>query len=149
MPLYGTDVYAASRIDSFLDASLVFGRDTQPYLLALRGDTLTTAIHAGASAAVETYLGGIERALAPEREVLVGATISLADICFACELTMLWYERPRHAYLATLGLAPVLPTEFATDYPLVAGPFARLRAHAAFAPDLGAHLARLEGRVRS
>lgn len=142
--LYGTDAYAASRIDSFLDASLVFGRDTQPYLLALRSDSMTAEIHAAANAAVETYLGGIERALAPARDTLVGATVSLADICFACELTMLWYERPRHDYLATRGLAPVLPDDFATRYPRVAGHFARLRAHAAFAPDLGAHLERLE-----
>src|SRR4030095_6364117 len=30
LQLYGRDAYEASRIDSFLDASLVFGRDTQP-----------------------------------------------------------------------------------------------------------------------
>jgi len=28
-PLYGRDAYEASRIDSFLDASLVFARDAQ------------------------------------------------------------------------------------------------------------------------
>ena len=32
-PAYGTDPYTASRIDSFLDASLVFARDCQIYLL--------------------------------------------------------------------------------------------------------------------
>lgn len=148
LQLYGADAYAASRIDSFLDASLVFGRDTQPYLLALRSDSLNPEIHANAAAAVDTYLGGIERALAPARDYLVGATVSLADICFACELTMLWYERPRRAYLATLGLAPVLPDDFTNRYPLVAGHFARLRAHPAFAPDLAAHLERLERHDR-
>ena len=34
--LYGTDAYTASRIDSFLDASLVFARDSQIYLQAVR-----------------------------------------------------------------------------------------------------------------
>ena len=35
VPLYGSDPYEASRIDGFLDASLVFARDSQIYLLAL------------------------------------------------------------------------------------------------------------------
>lgn len=142
--LYGADAYEASRIDSFLDASLVFGRDTQPYLLALLGDTVKADIHAGAAAAVATYLDGIERALAPAREQLVGTTLSLADICFACELTMLWYERPRRAHLAALGLAPVLADDFDRTHPRAASHFARLRAHPAFAPDLEPHLAKLE-----
>jgi len=149
LPLYGTDAYSASRIDSFLDASLVFGRATQPYLLALIGDSLTAEIHAEVNAAFATYLGGIERALAPAREYLVGTSVSLADICFACELTMLWYERPRHEYLATLDLAPVLPEDLALSYPLVAAHFARLRAHPAFAPDLATHLEHLERRGKS
>src|SRR5215813_8590251 len=34
-PLYGRDAYETSRVDSFLDASLVFARDAQIYLLAL------------------------------------------------------------------------------------------------------------------
>lgn len=150
LPLYGTDPYAASRIDSFLDASLVFGHDTQAYLLALRGNSLTAEIHAQAKTAVARYLGGIERALAPSRDCLVGAQLSLADICFACELTMLWYERPRHDYLETLGLVPVLPVDLAALYPLAAAHFARLRAHPAFAADLGAHLEHLErsGKAR-
>jgi hypothetical protein len=38
-PLYGRDAYEASRIDSFLDASLVFARDSQIYLLALGSET--------------------------------------------------------------------------------------------------------------
>ncbi|MDP6952677.1 MAG: glutathione S-transferase, partial [Alphaproteobacteria bacterium] len=37
-PLYGNDPYEASRIDSFLDAALVFARDSQIYLLAMNGD---------------------------------------------------------------------------------------------------------------
>ena len=42
-PLYGHGPYEAARIDSFLDASLVFARDSQIYLLALVGGTLTSA----------------------------------------------------------------------------------------------------------
>jgi glutathione S-transferase len=38
--LYGHDPYEASRIDGFLDASLVFARDAQIYLFALREPTV-------------------------------------------------------------------------------------------------------------
>src|SRR5580704_15369350 len=44
-PLYGRDPYESSRIDSFLDVSLVFARDAQIYLLALRGETIAPEIH--------------------------------------------------------------------------------------------------------
>lgn len=147
LPLYGEDVYSASRIDSFLDASLVFGRDTQPYLLALRAGLPTPATHAAAAAACTTYLAGMERALAPAREFLVGACLSLADICYACELTMLWSERTQRALLATHALTPALPLNLAETYPRAARHFARLREHPAFAPDLAPYLAKLEARA--
>ena len=51
-------------------------------------DILNVLFVAGAAAAVSTYLNGSERALAPARDCLVGTTLSLADICFACALTM-------------------------------------------------------------
>src|SRR5215470_10697652 len=59
-PLYGRDAYEASRIDSFLDASLVFARDAQLYLLALLNGTLSAEIHARAR---EGFAGGINQAL--------------------------------------------------------------------------------------
>lgn len=147
LPLYGEDVYSASRIDSFLDASLVFGRDTQSYLLALSAGLPTPATHAVAAAACATYLAGIERALAPAREFLVGTHLSLADICYACELTMLWGERTKGALLATHEMTPALPIDLAKTYPRAAQHFAGLREHPAFAPDLAPHLAKLEARA--
>ena len=144
LPLYGRDPFEASRIDSFLDASLVLGRDTQPYLLGLRAKDVAPAAHAAAQAAVEVYLKAIELTLAPGRVALVGDSLSLADICFACELTMLWYERASSAHLAERKLTPVLPAGFPDHYPRAAEHFSRLRAHPAFAADLEPHLARLE-----
>lgn len=47
-PLYGTGAYEASRVDSFLDASLVFARDAQTYLLALLDGSISADIHARA-----------------------------------------------------------------------------------------------------
>ena len=42
--LYGRDPYEASRIDSFLDTSLVFARDAQLYLFALREAQIPPAL---------------------------------------------------------------------------------------------------------
>ncbi len=143
LALYGGDLYEASRIDSFLDASLVFGRDVQPYLLALLGAVVPGDCHAKAVAAFSTYLGGIEQALLPAREYLVGCALSIADICFVCELTMMWYEKPKLCELAEAGLPPIA-ANIANSFPRAAQHFARLREHPAFAPDLAPHLAKLE-----
>ena len=40
-PLYGRGPYEAARVDSFLDASLVFARDAQLYLLSLMNETVS------------------------------------------------------------------------------------------------------------
>src|SRR5207244_4477981 len=47
-PLYGRDAYEASRVDSFLDASLVFARDAQTYLLSLLGGTASAELQSRA-----------------------------------------------------------------------------------------------------
>ncbi|MGH8597107.1 MAG: glutathione binding-like protein, partial [Gammaproteobacteria bacterium] len=147
LALYGKDVYEASRIDAFLDAGLIFGRDTQPSLISLLRETIPAADHQHASEAVTTYLGGIERALSPNRRFLVGEALTIADICFACEITMLYYEKVRLADLHRASLVPVL-TGFQQCHPRAAELFGRLRAHPAFAVDLEAHLAQLERGIK-
>ena len=71
-PLYGSGPYEASRVDSFLDASLVFARDAQPYLLSLLDGSVSAEIQSRPRDALATYLAGISRALLPERRSLVG-----------------------------------------------------------------------------
>jgi glutathione S-transferase len=144
LPLYGRDAYEASRIDSFLDASLVFGRDTQPYLLALRGDDLSAGLHTRAAEGFAVYLSGIEQALHPDRRYLVGDAISLADICFVAELCLFSNERPRRAALQKRGLAPVLADGWRETYPRASAHLARLCDHPAFAPDVRPYLEKLE-----
>src|SRR4029077_7400327 len=87
-PLYGRDAYEASRIDSFLDASLVFARDTQMYLLSLISGTVSTETHARARDGFAVYVAGINQALSPDREFLVGDSITIADICFVAEWSL-------------------------------------------------------------
>lgn len=141
-PLYGRDAYSAARIDSFLDASLVFARDSQIYLLALR-DTVPVDVQTRAREAFAVYLSGIEQALAPARRYLVGDDVTLADICYVAELTLFSNERPRARSLAEQGLEPILHDGTARDYPRAMAHYDRLCSHPAFAPDVAPYLAKL------
>jgi elongation factor 1-gamma len=143
-PLYGRDAYEASRIDGFLDASLAFARDSQIYLLALRSDGITPELHARMRESFAAYLSGIEQALSPRREFLVGDALSLADICFTAELCLFHNERGRRAALKRAGLPLLLSDDFATIYPRAAEHFQRLLLHPAFEPDVSGYLENIE-----
>ena len=142
-PLYGRDAYEASRIDSFLDVSLVFARDAQIYLLALSGGMVDAAIHARAREAFTIYASGIEQALSPRRDTLVGNGISLADICFAAELDLFMNEHARGDQLRERGLEKILHPGVRNDYPLVFAHFDRLLDHEHFRPDLKSYVEKL------
>ena len=143
--LYGSDPYTASRIDGFLDASLVFARDAQVYLLKLASGTIKPPTHERARHALDGWLAGIEQALAPARLALVGDALTLADVVFAAELALLEAERRSHAALAQAGLAPLVADELEARFPRALAHYARLCAHPAFAPDLGPYLEKLGG----
>jgi glutathione S-transferase len=145
--LYGRDPYEASRIDSFLDASLVFARDSQLYLLALRGEDFPLDLHTRAAEAFAIYLGGIEQALHPNRRFLVGDALSLADICFVAELCLFSNERVQHARLRKLGLRPILADGWRDAYPRASAHWARLCEDSAFAPDVLPYLRKLEAHA--
>jgi glutathione S-transferase len=142
-PLYGRDAYEASRIDGFLDASLVFARDAQIYLLALSDGTVDVAIHARAKEAFAIYASGIERALSPRRDTLVGDNITLADICFATELALFMNEHLRRNQLDERGLKKILHQGIRDDYPLMFAHFARLIDHENFRPELKPYVEQL------
>jgi glutathione S-transferase len=142
-PLYGRDAYEASRIDSFLDVSLAFARDSQIYLLALSDGTVDTAIHARAKQAFAVYASGLEQALSPRRETLVGNGITLADICFAAELALFMNEHTRAEQLSAAGLDKILHVGIRSEYPLVFAHFDRLVDHEHFRPDLKPYVEKL------
>jgi len=145
--LYGRDAYEASRIDSFLDVSLVFARDAQIYLLALSGGSVDAPIHARAKEAFAIYMSGIEQALSPRRTSLVGNGITLADICFAAELTLSMNEHARAEQLSKRGLDKILHAGVRTEYPLAFAHFDRLVAHEHFRPDLAPYVEKLLSRA--
>ena len=143
-PIYGRDAYESSRIDGFLDASLVFARDGRIYLFALRDGAVSRDLHARVQGALTTYLSGIEQALAPPRSFLVGDNLTLADICFAAELCLFHNERARKSVLETAGFSLLLSDEFAKTYPRSASHFRRLLTHPAFIPDVAGYLEKIE-----
>lgn len=146
--LYGHDPYEASRIDGFLDASLVFARDAQIYLFALREPTVPPDSHTRAKEAFTIYAAGIEQALQPDRMFLVGNDVTLADICFVAELSLFSNERTRHHALEKSGLEPILSDAQQAKFPRATAHFARLADHPAFAPDVRPYLERLSAATK-
>ena len=144
LSLYGRDPYEASRIDSFLDASLVFARDAQNYLLALGSEALSAEIHSRTRDAFGLYLTGINQALSPDREFIVGDGLTLADICFVAELGLFYNEKPRAGELEKRGLEPILNPEVDATFPRAMAHFAKLSKHPAFAPDVLPYLEKIE-----
>jgi elongation factor 1-gamma len=143
--LYGSGPYEASRVDSFLDASLVFARDGQAYLLSLLGGAVSSEIQSRARDALDTYLRGISRALHAGRAHLVGDGVTLADICFAAELGLFSNERARRRVLEEHGLAPILDAAIVdAAYAPAFAHFDRLRKHPAFAPDVEPYMEKIE-----
>ena len=142
--LYGAGPYQASRIDSFLDAALVFARDGQLYLLALTDRTVDAQIQARAASGLSGFLAGIERALSPDRPYIVGEAVTLADICFACEMCLFSNERRRLAALGDKGLAPLFTPDLSQTYPRAMAHFETLARHPAFSPDIGPYLAKID-----
>lgn len=143
-PLYGRGPYQAARVDSFLDASLVFARDAQLYLLSLMNGAVSSELHSRARDGFASYADGINQALLPNREYLVGNDITLADICFAAELSLFFNESLRAGELEKRELEPVLQSGLGTLFPRAFAHFARLREHPAFAPDLEPYLKKFE-----
>jgi glutathione S-transferase len=143
-PLYGHGPYEAARVDSFLDASLVFARDAQHYLLSLMNGAVSSEIHSRARDGFAAYAAGINQALSSDREYLVGDNVTLADICFAAELSLFLNETARVGVLEKSGLEPILHRGVGAQFPRAFPHFARLREHPAFAPDLAPYLKKFQ-----
>lgn len=98
--LYGRNKYEMSRIDSFLDAGLVFAREAQVYLLAI--DNMTNETYARMAAAYEFYLSGIEQSLS-NSTFISGDTLTIADISFVCDFSQFLREGHYRAQLDKQG----------------------------------------------
>lgn len=81
--LIGRTPMEQSRIDSFLDRSLVFARDLQRYLLAQ--ESMTEQLHSEMANEVKSFAAGLNRAL-QSSTYIAGDSITLADIATICDL---------------------------------------------------------------
>ncbi len=142
--LYGKDPYETSRIDSFLDASLVFARDSQIYLLALGSGSLSEEIYHRTHEAFAVYMAGINSALSAGRGFIVGDRLTLADVCFVAELGLFHNEKPRARDLKKRGLEPILSGNVDEQFPDAVAHFAKLSKHPAFAPDIDPYMQKIE-----
>ena len=138
--LYGEDPYSTSRVDSFLDASLGFARDSEIYLLALANDTVTKEIYERAKNALGVYLAAINNAVSVDGDFITNGRLTLADICFCCEYALFMRERKRKKSLSALQLSPIVSLDIEAEFPLAVAHFRRLSEHEAFSPDLGSFL---------
>ena len=135
--LYGDGPYGSARIDSFLDAGLVFAREAQVYLLALTARKADGALSRRMRDAYAFYMEGIDNAAGQGREGLAGGGISIADIAFVCDLAQFRREELMADRLAEAGLDPIF--EHGPHGNALAH-FDRLRATPAFAADLDGYV---------
>jgi glutathione S-transferase len=136
--LLGVGPMGESRVDAYLDRSLVFACDSQRYLLA--GDKLNKELHTAMSVSLTSYATGLNTTL-EHNQYLAGDEITLADIAAACELGQLTNEFRYEDQLKTLSLTALAP-ELA-NYPQLGGYLQRLAQDDRFWDEIGSYLEKL------
>ena len=135
--LYGSDdLNLTSRIDSFLDANLVFSREFQVYLLEL--EDITKYTYERTKASYEFYLDGLEKALSLS-SFIAGDHLTIADISFACEFAQFLREGHYVEQLKEKNLT-LISKNFPTDYPLTFKHFKALCNKEEFSNVMGSYL---------
>ena len=135
--LYGASGNEASRIDSFLDATLVLAREAQVYLLSI--NELSPATHERMRSAYEFYLSGIDQALATNDYVATDK-LTIADIGFVCDLGQFLRERLLKSRLNKQGFE-VISQDMEQKFPRATAHLKTLSAMPQFSEHLGDYLA--------
>ena len=134
--LYGKDPYEASRIDSFLDANLVFAREAQVYMLDY--ENVSKEGYERMTAAYEFYLSGIEAALW-ESPYIAGSDLSIADISFVCDFSQFLREGHYEDISKDRGLG-LIAEKFKDEYPKTFKHLFSLAKRKEFSSVLGTYL---------
>ena len=132
----GEDINLTSRIDSFLDANLVFSREFQVYLLEL--EDITQYTYERTKAAYEFYLSGIEAALEKD-PFIAGNNLSIADISFVCDFSQFLREGHYEEVLKERGFG-LIAEKFKEDYPNTFDHLIKLSEEKEFSSVLGSYL---------
>lgn len=85
---------------------------------------MSPEIHARVREGFTVYAAGINQALSPNREFLVGDTVTLADICFVAELCLFFHEKKSVGALKKHGLVPILHAQVDAEFPCAFAHFA-------------------------
>ena len=109
----GKDSAFSSRIDSFLDANLVFSREHQVYILSI--ENLNSYTYERMKSAYEFYLDGIELSLS-NNKYIAGNKLSLADISFVCDFSQFLREGHYEESLANQGFK-IISKNIKNSYP--------------------------------
>ena len=113
--LYGDDdAFKQSRIDSFLDANLIFAREFQVYVLEIK--SLNQILYKRMQSAYLFYLDGIEKALSLDK-FISGNIITIADISFVCDLAQFLRERDNKEVIEEQGYE-IISKNFEKEFPL-------------------------------
>ena len=134
--LYGKDPYEASRVDSFLDANLVFAREVQVYMLDY--ENVSKEGYERMTAAYEFYLSGIESALI-ENPYISGKDLSIADISFVCDFAQFLREGHYENILKDRGFG-LIAERFNDEYPKTFTHLIMLAKRDEFSCVLGSYL---------
>ena len=132
----GNDLNSTSRIDSFLDANLVFSREFQVYLLEL--EDITEYTYERTKAAYEFYLDGLEKSLS-HSTFIAGDQLTIADISFACEFAQFFFLFHYLEQLESKNLE-LISKNFQTEYPMTFKHFKFLCSKKEFADVMGSYL---------
>ena len=110
--LYGKDEYEASRIDSFLDANLVFASESQVYMLDY--ENVSKEGYKRMTLAYEFYMSGIESGLGLH-SYIAGEDLTIADISFVCDFSQFLREGHYEDILKSRGFQ-LISNNFKDDY---------------------------------
>ena len=105
--------FKKSRIDSFLDANLVFAREFQVYVLEI--NTLNEYLYERMNSAYLFYLYGIEKTLTNDK-FIAGSDLTIADISFVCDVAQFLRERDKEKIINEQGYK-VISKNFEKEFP--------------------------------
>jgi|TARA_B100000809_G_scaffold25334_1_gene22260 elongation factor 1-gamma len=134
--LYGRNNFEASRIDSYLDANLVFAREAQVYLLEI--EHLTKEGHSRMTSTYEFYLSGIESSLSTNT-FIASDYLTIADISYVCDFAQ--FLREGH-YLEAINQKgfDLVSKNLSQDYPLALKHLLDLSEYEEFSSVMGSYL---------
>ena len=134
--LYGRNNFEASRIDSYLDANLVFAREAQVYLLEI--EHLTKEGHSRMTSTYEFYLSGIESSLSTNT-FIASDYLTIADISYVCDFAQFLREGHYLEIINQKGF-DIVSKNLSQDYPLALKHLLDLSEYEEFSSVMGSYL---------